>query len=205
MKVRKSHKPCIIGGIAAYAFSIFLYGKLVLCNSNNHGEFGDMFGGFNAFFAGLGFLGVVYAIYQQKIQIELQRRELRLQRKELRDTRTELERSAKAHEQSQKALTNQQMIASNATLLAEINRDIDIETKHLLAHHNTENQIGDKDLTIFTIEQVEKLTKKVGSRIDTRFSSEQCLMRNLNDLIEKKKQRAALLNEIETLKSTYDQ
>lgn len=64
------------------------------------GQFGDMFGGLNAFFSGLAFLGVIYAII-------LQREELSLQRGELELTRKELGRTAKAQEESVKALSKQ--------------------------------------------------------------------------------------------------
>jgi len=51
-----------------------------LVDVNTRGTFGDMFGVTNAFFSGLAFGGVIYAII-------LQRRELQLQREELKDTR----------------------------------------------------------------------------------------------------------------------
>ncbi len=47
------------------------------------GEFGDMFGGVNAIFSELAFIGVIWAIL-------LQKEELGLQRQELKDTRQEL-------------------------------------------------------------------------------------------------------------------
>ncbi len=66
----------------------------------NRGFFGDMFGGINALFSGLAFLGVIYTII-------LQRKELQLQRKELELTRKELERTARAQEKSEEALSRQ--------------------------------------------------------------------------------------------------
>lgn len=64
------------------------------------GQFGDMFGGINALFSGLAFLGVIYTIL-------LQMEELGLQRKELRLTRKELNRTAEAQEKSEEALSKQ--------------------------------------------------------------------------------------------------
>ena len=61
----------------------------LLGDDPHRGTFGDMFGGVNALFSGLAFLGVIYAIL-------LQRKELRLQRLELRMTRRELEGQRKA-------------------------------------------------------------------------------------------------------------
>lgn len=63
-------------------------------------QFGEMFGGINALFTGLAFLGVIFTVL-------LQKEELRLQRKELELTRKELTRTAEAQEKSEKALTKQ--------------------------------------------------------------------------------------------------
>jgi len=75
------------------------------------GQFGDMFGGLNAFFSGLAFFGVIYTIW-------LQREELGLQREELKLTRKELERTAKAQEKSEKALSKQ---AASLKIAAKLN------------------------------------------------------------------------------------
>lgn len=79
-----------------YAYIIFLSFPEMLTRS----QFGDMFGGINAVFSGLAFLGVIYAIF-------LQREDLKLQRKELELTREELKRTAEAQEKSEKALSKQ--------------------------------------------------------------------------------------------------
>lgn len=63
------------------------------------GQFGDMFGGFNALVSGVAMLGVVAAIF-------MQRKELEYQREELEATREELSRSADAHEKSHAVLVN---------------------------------------------------------------------------------------------------
>ncbi|PIQ68035.1 MAG: hypothetical protein COV91_06160 [Candidatus Taylorbacteria bacterium CG11_big_fil_rev_8_21_14_0_20_46_11] len=86
------------------------------------GQFGDMFGGLNAFFSGLAFLGVIYAIF-------LQREELGLQRKELELTREELKRTAEAQEKSEKALSKQ---AASLKVTAKLNG-----LSAILQHFNT--------------------------------------------------------------------
>lgn len=53
----------------------------------DRGTFGDMFGAINTLFSGLAFAGVVYAIFLQSNELELQREELHL-------TRTEIRKSA---------------------------------------------------------------------------------------------------------------
>lgn len=76
----------------------------------SRGQFGDMFGGMNALFSGLAFLGVIYAIILQKEELKLQRNELEL-------TRKELKRTAEAQEKSQLALSRQaESLKANAKL-----------------------------------------------------------------------------------------
>lgn len=55
------------------------------------GEFGDMFGGINALFSGLAFVGVIYAILLQRRELQLQREELGHTRAELRGQKEQLE------------------------------------------------------------------------------------------------------------------
>ena len=86
------------------------------------GQFGDMFGGLNALFSGLAFLGVIYAIF-------LQREELGLQRTELELTREELKRTAQAQEKSEKALSKQ---AASLKITAKLNG-----LSAILQHYNT--------------------------------------------------------------------
>lgn len=57
----------------------------------DRGTFGDMFGAINTLFSGLAFAGVIYAVF-------LQSKELNLQREELALTRIELEKSAEAQD-----------------------------------------------------------------------------------------------------------
>jgi hypothetical protein len=86
----------VAAGIAIY---------FLLPDWTSRGQFGDLFGAFNATFSGLAFAGLIYAIL-------LQREDLALQRTELELTRQELSRSAAAQELSEKA---QQAQAEAAT------------------------------------------------------------------------------------------
>jgi hypothetical protein len=72
--------------VAAICVAIFvvlllqgLYGVLVFRwfgEMDTRGQFGDIFGGVNAFFTGLAFAGVIYTIFLQRKELELQRDEL---------------------------------------------------------------------------------------------------------------------------------
>ncbi len=55
------------------------------------GEFGDMFGGVNALFSGLAFVGVIIAIMMQSKELELQREELKQTREELKGQKKQLQ------------------------------------------------------------------------------------------------------------------
>ena len=78
---------------------------LFYSESSERAAFGDMFGAVNALFAGLAFLGVVYAILLQKEELALQRQELQM-------TRDELRRTATAQEEASAVLANQFHLAS---------------------------------------------------------------------------------------------
>ena len=54
-----------------------------LADYERRGTFGDMFGITNAFFSGLAFAGVIYAILLQRKELKFQREELELTRGEL--------------------------------------------------------------------------------------------------------------------------
>lgn len=100
----------------------FFVVRYILPGWSESGQFGDMFGGLNAFFSGLAFLGVIYAIF-------LQREELGLQRKELELTREELKRTAQAQEKSERALSKQ---AASLKVTAKLNG-----LSAILQHYNT--------------------------------------------------------------------
>lgn len=74
------------------------------------GEYGDMFGGINALFAGVAFAALVVTLVMQSEQLQLQRQELQLQRKELEQTREELRRQADASETTTALLKRQWQI-----------------------------------------------------------------------------------------------
>lgn len=75
----------VIGVIMVWAMTFFLYFNY---NSEERGQFGDMFGAVNALFSGLAFAGLI-------ITLILQREELSLQRDELKQTRKEFEEQNK--------------------------------------------------------------------------------------------------------------
>lgn len=106
----KSISLTILGLVVLFPVYFFvvqyLYPDMV-----SRGQFGDMFGALNALFSGLAFLGVIYAVF-------LQRKELELQREELKLTREELRRSAKAQEKSEQALSKQ---AASLKIAAQLN------------------------------------------------------------------------------------
>lgn len=111
--------------LTAFAFAFLSYFFVVrnlLPEWTERGQFGDMFGGLNAFFSGLAFFGVIYTII-------LQREELGLQRKELELTRRELKRTAVAQEKSEEALSKQ---AASLKVTAKLNG-----LSAILQHYNT--------------------------------------------------------------------
>lgn len=91
--------------------SIFFFYPIILASQfdelSDRGTFGDSFGALNAIISGLAFAGIIFTIFLQQNQLQMQREELALQRKELELTRIELKRSASAQEKSEKALTKQ--------------------------------------------------------------------------------------------------
>jgi hypothetical protein len=102
-----------VGAIAAVIVLQVLYGVLVFLlgpDMEARGQFGDIFGGINAFFTGLAFAGLIYTIL-------LQRRELELQREELRLTRGELHTSAKAQQEQVSELQESAKLSALTALL----------------------------------------------------------------------------------------
>lgn len=55
-----------------------------------------MFGAINTLFSGLAFGGIIYTIFQQKVELKLQRQELKLQRQEVERTNQELANQVEA-------------------------------------------------------------------------------------------------------------
>ena len=77
---------------------------------NDRGTFGDMFGAVNTLFSGFAFAGVIYAIF-------LQGKELELQREELSMTRNELAKSATAQNEQAKLMLHSAKINATASKL----------------------------------------------------------------------------------------
>lgn len=115
-KLNKESKDSIliVFAIIAVVFIIAVlfvtYYALHDLDPSERGTYGDMYGGANALFSGLAFVGII-------ITILLQRKELSLQREELVETRTELARTALAQERSERALTRQ---ANNLKISAKL-------------------------------------------------------------------------------------
>src|SRR5688500_18989503 len=85
--------PFVVGILAVYFGIAIIYALQTPHRQGGYetaGQFGDMFGAFNAVVSGIAMLGVVAAIFMQRIQLRLQSDELRLQRQELEETRKEL-------------------------------------------------------------------------------------------------------------------
>jgi hypothetical protein len=86
----------IIAALLGVLLAQVVYGVLVFAlvgpEMATRGQFGDIFGGFNALFTGLAFAGVIYTII-------LQRRELEMQREELQSSTEQLRRAAEAQKE----------------------------------------------------------------------------------------------------------
>jgi hypothetical protein len=70
----------IVGAIAAVLVIQYVYATRVIDAYNSmppRGQFGDIFGGVNAFFTGLAFAGILVTIFLQRRELEWQREELR--------------------------------------------------------------------------------------------------------------------------------
>jgi hypothetical protein len=60
------------------------------------GQFGDMFGALNALFSAIAFAALVYTVFLQRTELELQRKELHDTREEIRGQKLQLEAQTKA-------------------------------------------------------------------------------------------------------------
>ncbi len=79
-KINNIVKYVVLGILIVWLWN---WGWLILIDSGARGTFGDMFGGVNALFSGLAFVGVIYAVLLQRKELEYQRKELELTRKEI--------------------------------------------------------------------------------------------------------------------------
>ena len=105
-------------GIDLYLISYYLFPNN-LCSS---GLFGDMFGGINALFSGLAFVGIILTIYLQKRELSLQREELVLQREELVLTRKEIKGQKEQLEEQNKTLRHQNFENTFFQLISHFNQ-----------------------------------------------------------------------------------
>ncbi len=101
---------------------IWLVTWLALSGATDRGTFGDMFGGTNALFSGLAFVGLIYAILLQRQELSLQRKELSLTREEISGQRDALEKQNAALESQVFEGTLFQMLG----LLNQLTSSIDV-------------------------------------------------------------------------------
>ena len=116
MALEDRASPWKVGGVLLGLVLLVWLASWVVVTKNLQGweeraGFGDMFGAVNALFSGLALAGIVYAIF-------LQRQELELQREELRYTRLELARSADAQMQATVAFDQQVRVMAITALIA---------------------------------------------------------------------------------------
>ncbi len=163
------------------------------------GEFGDMFGAFNAFFTGLAFLGVVYTVWLQGEQLRIQSEELRLQRQELERTRAELARAATAQEKSEQALNAQLRASAISARLSALSLLIQEEINHLRKYHV--EQLGENSPDSLTAGQINQYVAQFeGEEATGRGgNSERCFLRNMKTLRDLKRDLQLLYDEVRTL------
>ena len=139
----------------------------------------DMYGGINTLFSGIAFICFIYALRQQRLELQLQRRELSLQRRELKAQCREQERQANEFELQNKLMKNQQfesffyqqivfiksIYTENRALLKEPNKNIDFINDVISFINDIENYIIDvlKDTNRsdqWTVQNENKLDEK---------------------------------------------
>ena len=86
----------------------WLFDGIDFPDASRFGISGDMYGALNALFAGFAFICFIYALYQQRLELQLQRRELSLQRRELKAQCREQERQANEFEAQNNLMKFQQ-------------------------------------------------------------------------------------------------
>lgn len=158
MKTKIFISILIISTVFILYFSLVRY---FFPDISNSGQFGDMFGGINALFSGLAFLGVIYAVI-------LQRKELELQRKELELTRNELKRTAEAQEKSEQALSKQ---AESLKMTAKLN-GLSSLLQFELAKPDTIKGLGknpwEQTIGPFRAEEAEGIRRQIQEIIDQK-------------------------------------
>lgn len=163
------------------------------------GEFGDMFGAFNAFFSGLAFLGVVYTVWLQSEQLRTQSEELRLQREELERTRVELARAATAQEKSEQALNAQLRASAISARLSALSLLIQEEINHLKKYHT--DQLGENSPDSLTEGQINQYVAQFEEKeaLGSADGSERCFLRNMKTLRDLKRDLQSLYTQVREL------
>lgn len=90
------------------------------------GLFGDMFGALNAFISGCAFCGVIFSLYQQKIQLELQREDLKLQRNDLALQREEMQKAREEAERQTEQFEAQVKIGKDSQFADDFYRRLEL-------------------------------------------------------------------------------
>ena len=122
-KKKPSKRNCMYGlliivSVLFIAWPFITWGSLSIADrlfeginfpeTSRFGISGDMYGGLNALFSGFAFICFIYALHQQRLELQLQRRELSLQRRELKAQCREQERQANEFELQNKLMKIQQ-------------------------------------------------------------------------------------------------
>lgn len=89
-KVKRIARFSVIVVTIVWALTLILF--FIFKNSEERGQFGDMFGAVNALFSGLAFAGLIITLILQRKELGLQRDELEETRKELKNQREEFEK-----------------------------------------------------------------------------------------------------------------
>lgn len=172
--------------LLAYFFTALKY-KEWAEDLKDPGQFGDMFGAFNAFFAGLAFIAVAVTLFLQTRQVEMQAEELRLQREEMRATRAELARSTKAQQSSALTLHTQlrnQIRSSRLSALPVVLSNRCLQLGHLYANATWASK--SQDFSRFSPDAIEE-------RIDRQQQEMEDLQRKLVSLANEN-ERAEIQN-----------
>ena len=131
----------VLIGYATIAIAYGLVMPWVHGDFEASGQFGDMFGAFNAVVSGIAMLGVVAAILLQREQNRMQAEELHFQRLELEETRKELRGQKEALE----AQVGQQQRTSEAALMERLMADYDGLADHIAHIRHFNNSWGGAD------------------------------------------------------------
>ena len=141
-----------VGVVCVWALSFLL---LLFFESEERGQFGDMFGAVNALFSGLAFAGLI-------ITLILQKRELGLQREELDATRQELVRHSQEFDEQNRIMRVQRFesgLFNMLSLLQQIVNDLLYDSSlerygHQIGLDRPTYEVHGRDLFRFAFEQM---------------------------------------------------